>query len=349
MTAGSVNINSIVLEVENIDIHKVTAPLQPQMAWEVESLLVSIFEFGDYSFRSALTGEYSEKLNCTFFLAKRKDNIVGVAACLYAHKNPSVAVVGPVGILPEYQHRGIGTKLVASLINHLKSAGCMAAYLSVSEKNPAVNLYQKLGFKKYKGIVMRLLLNDKFEQHYFSSHPDIKIRRTGWGDFPAILALASFPGGIYTYDFRRSIFSSRYVKPARFLSIFPEMMKDFAKYGGFANVLTSKKEENVVGIAHIRRLPGKARRHIAELDFYTHDNFIERAKTLVQQTIEESDSLFISGINCYCLACDDNKREILIGLSFRQIAVLPENVCIKGNYYDVLIYHLSFAKGGGIA
>jgi len=126
-------------------------------------------------------------------------------------------------------------------------------------------------------------------------------------------------------------------------------MKDFAKHGGFANVLISKKEENVVGIAHIRRLPGKARRHIAELDFYTHDNFIERAKTLVQQTIEESDSLFISGINCYCLACDDNKREILIGLSFRQIAVLPENVCIKGNYYDVLIYHLSFAKGGGIA
>jgi len=337
------------LEVENIDIHKVTAPLQPQMAWQVESLLVRIFEFGDYSFRSALKGEYSEKLNCTFFLAKRKDNIIGVAACLYAHKNPSVAVVGPVGILPEYRRSGIGTKLVTSLVNHLKSAGCMAAYLGVSEKNPAVNLYQKLGFKKYKGIVMRLLLEDKFEQHYFSRHSDIKIRRTGWGDFPAILALASFPGGIYTFDFRRSIFSSKYVEPARFLSIFPEMMRDFARYGGFANVLTSKKEENVVGIAHIHKLPGKPQQHIAELDFYMHDNFIEWAKTLVQQTIEESESLFINGINCYCLACDSNKRETLISLGFRQIAVLPESVCINGNYYDVLIYHLSFAKGGGVA
>jgi len=342
-------LNTIISKNKDIDIHKAAAPLQPEIAWQVESLLVKIFEFGDYSFRSALTGEYSEKLNCTFFLAKRKDNIIGVAACLYAHKNPFVAVVGPVGILPEYRRSGIGTELLTSLINHLESAGCMAAYLGVSEENPAVNLYQKLGFKKYKGIVMRLLLNDKFEQHYFSRKTDIKIRRTGWGDFPAILALASFPGGIYTFDFRRSIFSSRYVEPARFLSIFPEMMRDFAKYGGFANVLTSKKEENVVGIAHIRRLPGKARHHIAELDFYTRDNFIERAKTLVQQTIEESDSLFISGINCYCLACDDSKREILIGLSFRQIAVLPENVCINGNYYDVLVYHLPFAKGGGIA
>lgn len=49
------------------EICRVTAPLAPDGAWEIESLLLQVFGYGDYSFRSALSGEYSETLNCTFF------------------------------------------------------------------------------------------------------------------------------------------------------------------------------------------------------------------------------------------------------------------------------------------
>ena len=339
--------SKIISKNKNIEIRKVTAPLQPESAWQVESLLVRIFEYGDYSLRSALSGGYSEKLNCTFFLAKYNHTLAGVAGCLFAHKNPFVAVVGPIGVLPEYRRCGIGTRLVASLMKHLEAQGCLAAYLGVSGNNPAINLYQKLGFEKYKGIVMRCLLctQETFEQYYFGKHSDVSIRKAGWGDFPEIQVLASFPCNIYTFDFGRSLFSSKYVGPIRFLSVFPEMMRDFTKHGGFANVLASTASEKIVGVAHISRLPGKPQQHIAELDFYVHDNFIEQAEILVQQTIEESESLFISGINCYCLACDNDKRKVLEKLGFQQIAVLPENVCINGNYYDVLIYHLKRRSG----
>lgn len=326
----------------DIEVCRVTAPLAPEAAWEVESLLLKIFEYGDYSFRSALSGEYSKTLNCTFFLAKYKGNLVGTAGCLYAHKNPTIAIVGPVGVAAKYRRNGIGTKLMASLINHLKLQGCMAVYLGVLPGTPAASLYETLGFEKYKGIAMRLLLCPKaqFEEGYFGKCANVKIQRVAWGDFPGIQALVSFPCHMYTVDLRRGIFSSKYVEPTKFLSVFPEMMRAFARDGGFANVLVAHQKENVVGFAHISRLSGKGQQHIAELDFYVHDNFIEQAELLVRRTVKESTCLSIDRVNCYCLGCDKTKLNIIETLGGTQVAALPENVLLHGIYEDVLVYQL---------
>jgi GNAT superfamily N-acetyltransferase len=330
------------LTTTNIEICCVTTPLTPEAAWEVESLLIKIFEYGDYSFRSALSGEYSKTLNCTFFLAKCKSETVGAAGCLYAPKNLAIAVVGPVGVAAEYRGIGIGKKLVASIINYLKSQGCMAVYLGVSPGNPSTSFFSSLGFEKYKGIVMRLLLcpQAQFEQNYFGKSGDTRIRRAAWGDFPGIQGLVSFPCLMYTADLQRSIFSSKYVEPARFLSVFPEMMRAFARQGGFANVLVAQHKENVVGLAQIRKLPGQAQRHIAELDFYVHDNFVEKAESLVRATLQESTLLSVQIVNFCCLGCDRIKRDIIEALGGVHVATLPENILLHGKYEDVLVYQL---------
>ncbi len=134
----------------DIEVSRVTAPLDPEAAWEVESLLLKIFEYGDYSFRSVLLGEYSRTLNCTFFLAKHKGSIVGAAGCLYARKNPAIAIIGPVGVAAEFRLNGIGTKLVTSAIEHLRRRSCIAVYLGVSAGTSASSLYTALGFEKYR-------------------------------------------------------------------------------------------------------------------------------------------------------------------------------------------------------
>ncbi|HET6445790.1 MAG TPA: GNAT family N-acetyltransferase [candidate division Zixibacteria bacterium] len=334
----------------DIEVSLVKAPLNPGIAWEVESLLLKIFEYGDYSFRSALLGEYSRTLNCTFFMAKHKGSIVGAAGCLYARKNPAIAIIGPVGVAVEFRLNGIGTKLVTSAIEHLRRQNCMAIYLGVSAGTSASSLYTALGFEKYKGIVMRLLLcpEAQFTKDWFGKCPDVKVRRATWGDFPGIQALLAFPCRMYTSDFRRNIFSSRYVEPTRFLSVFPEMMRAFARHGGFANVLVAGHNENVVGFAHISRLPGEAQRHTAELDFYLHDNFVDQTERLVRTTIEGSRDLTINRINCYCLGCDHLKRNIIDKLGGRQIAVLRDNIFVSGKYEDVLVYQFGegiYAKG----
>lgn len=124
------------------------------------------------------------------------------------------------------------------------------------------------------------------------------------------------------------------------MAVFPEMMRTFARQGGFANVLVAGPRENIVGLAHLSRLPGDAQKHMAELDFFVHDNFINQAEHLVRATVEQSQDLSVDGINCYCLSCDHLKRNILDKLGVRQIAALPGNVFVNGKYEDVLVYQL---------
>lgn len=341
-TAGSKSRNANVLSCAGTEFCRVDAPLVPKAVWQIESLLLNIFEYGDYSFRSALSGEYSDTLNCTFFLTKHNGYLIGAAGCLYAKKNSAIALVGPVGVAEEHHSKGIGTKLVTLVIEYLKQNHCIAVYLGVSKTNPAVRLYSALGFKKYKGIVMRLILNteQEFEENYFSLIKNTKVRRIVWGDYPGAQALITYPGSMYTVDLRRSIFSSRYVEPSRFLPVFPEMMGKFAKYGGFANVLVSGHKENIVGFAQIRMLPGKAQRHIAEFDFYVHDSFIEQASQLLEITIQEAMELPTYKVNCYCLNCDKIKKNMIEALGGVHIATLPGNVCLNGIFEDVLIYEI---------
>ena len=189
---------------------------------------------------------------------------------------------------------------------------------------------------------MRLLLcsEQEFEKNYFGQTNVAKVRRIVWGDFPGIQTLITYPGSMYTIDFQRSIFSSRYVEPSRFLPVFPEMMMAFARHGGFANVLVSGHKENVVGFAHVRMLPGKAQRHIAELDFYLHDNFIEQAKLLLETTIQEAMDLSMHKMNCYCLGCDKIKKGMIEALGGVHVATMSGNVCLNDTFEDVLIYEI---------
>jgi GNAT superfamily N-acetyltransferase len=326
----------------DVEFLKLTAPLAPDAAWEVESFLLKIFERGDYSLRSALLGEYAETLNCTFILARYATKVVGAAGCLYRPGNPAIALLGPVGVAAEYRRSGIGTKLVKSVIDHAKGQGCSAIYLGVSAGSPARRFYERAGFDRYKGIVMRLLLRAeaRFESEYFANRADTEIRRACWGDFPGTLGLVGFPCSMYTVDLARGIFSSKYVEPTRFLAVFPEMMEGFARYGGFANVLAAGKNGNVVGFAHMSVSPGKARRHTAELDFYVHDNYTDRAELLVRTTIADSRPLGATRVNCYCLRCDEIKRNIIEAFTGKHIATMPAGVQLGKRHEDVLIYQI---------
>jgi hypothetical protein len=251
-----------------------------------------------------------------------------------------VAIIGPVGVATEYRRRGIGTRLVAGAVEYLRQQGVQAVYLGVATKNPVADFYKKLGFRPYHGIVMRRLLctGGDFDWSYFRGHNLMRIRPAVWGDMPGVSALAVFPGSMYTFNLCRGLFSSKYVKPERFLSVFPEMMAMFTKQGGLANVLVVGSCENVVGIAHIRRAAGKAQRHIAEIDFYLHDNFVERAEQLIRITLTQSASLAARKVYFGCLACDVIKRTIIEAVGARQIAVLAANVKINRKFEDVLIY-----------
>lgn len=60
---------------------------------------------------------------------------------------PEVAV----SVLPGHRGRGIGTALLSSLIGRCRELGYPALSLSVQRANPAVRLYERLGFREVSG------------------------------------------------------------------------------------------------------------------------------------------------------------------------------------------------------
>jgi ribosomal protein S18 acetylase RimI-like enzyme len=68
------------------------------------------------------------------------------AGCLYALRGPEDFVLIDISLLPDYRNSGIGTSLVADLINQAKhEKRPLTAH--VRKDNPAWRLWQKLGFE----------------------------------------------------------------------------------------------------------------------------------------------------------------------------------------------------------
>ena len=67
-----------------------------------------------------------------------------------------------IAVLPDYRGQGIGTRLMQELLATVRSQ-CAALSLSVSIDNPALRLYQRLGFEivvmQGNSVTMKLTLH----------------------------------------------------------------------------------------------------------------------------------------------------------------------------------------------
>ncbi|MFC1782596.1 GNAT family N-acetyltransferase [Planctomycetota bacterium] len=326
-----------------LEIKQMDPPLSPELAWEIEAFLLKIFEFGDYSFRSALLGEYSSTLGSPFFLAFLDGKMAAAAACLFSRQYPLLALMGPVATAENYRRKSLASSLINSIMEHLSALGCRAVYLGVSHNNhPARTLYRQLGFENHQGIIMRRLLpgNENFDHFYFAPSAKAKIRKISWGDYGAVLTLLACPCDLYCFDFFQGLFSSKYAPPTRFMNVFPEMMKRIASSPGGANVLLAEPQEKLMGIAHLTTFPGTPRSHIALLDFFVHDNYITDAKALLLRTLRDAANLNVKSIYGYVPARDELKQKAFLSVGARPRATLPKNISINGQYQDVLVYEM---------
>jgi len=332
---------TIAEEKLDIKIFKTSSPVLTQRAWQIESFLLKIFEYGDYSFTKALTGRLSSRLQCTFFTAQNNCSILAVAGCLHSRNNPTVAILGPVCTEPKNRRKNLAFRVCGMLLEHLKAQKIQAVYLGVKDNVPAVNLYKKLGFTKYSGIVMRKLFvsNDEFNKRYSPDQQTV-IRKIDWQDFAEISALLCEPARLYCFDFCRQIFSTRYVEAQRFLPIFPDIMNSLEKNGGYGRVLQTKECRSVVGTAFIKTPPTSAQSHIAILVFFVLDDFLDKAKGLVSETLKQSGLDGYRTILCYCPNCDIHKKQILLSLDAEPYAALPDFIRINNKLQDVIIYKL---------
>jgi len=81
------------------------------------------------------------------FYVLNQQQYIGVSV-LFVNAQKKIGKIYSVGILPEYRHQGIGTRLLEATIQTAKNQGCKNIQLDVYVDNEkALNLYQKLGFR----------------------------------------------------------------------------------------------------------------------------------------------------------------------------------------------------------
>lgn len=94
--------------------------------------------------------------NGPVYYALHKNNVVGWCD-VFPEENPRQAHRGSLGmgILSEYRGKGIGSKLLAAVIQYSKAFGLEKIELHVYTTNKAaIKLYKKFGFKK-EGLIKR--------------------------------------------------------------------------------------------------------------------------------------------------------------------------------------------------
>lgn len=120
-------------------------PAEPGDAAAIESVLRAAFDGGlEAELASVLREEEAIRTGCS--TVAREGDVVGYCAVSNADLDgaPAVelAVLGPVGVLPNRQGQGIGTDLVRASLQTCKRSGCDAVVL---EGDPGY--YERFGFE----------------------------------------------------------------------------------------------------------------------------------------------------------------------------------------------------------
>jgi len=91
-----------------------------------------------------------------FFVALLKNKLIGSVMAGYdGHRG----WLYYLAVLPEYQKKGYGKKLVKKAVNELRKLGCLKVNLQVRTDNTSiVNFYKHLGFKEEERVSLGMHL-----------------------------------------------------------------------------------------------------------------------------------------------------------------------------------------------
>ena len=97
-----------------------------------------------------------ERYPATFIVAEQERDVVGYIMCRIETGFTSFGLFGiskkghvvSVAVLPEYQHKGVGTALMKEAMKNMRLYKAKECYLEVRVSNvPAVSMYKKMGFQ----------------------------------------------------------------------------------------------------------------------------------------------------------------------------------------------------------
>jgi GNAT superfamily N-acetyltransferase len=309
-------------------------PLNASAQRELIALLRTEWSRTDYDWLEAMNGDYSEKLVITSFLARREGEPLGTATVHFSRHHPEVAVIGGVLTHRNHRDRGLAGRVIQVALDVAKSAGCSVCLLGTARRPH--NVYRHHGFAWQNGKVMRCNLGaDDLEPRYFAAGQAAAVRDADWGDLPGVTLFAAQPVATVCLDYHHGLFSGRYVPAERCLSNFPVLWYDTAAAGGLLAVLAGPDSGRVFGLGSLTPATSSARRHVAAIDFATHDHYATQMPTLLAHLLEGCRPRKIQRVEAKVVAGDEAKLACLRAAGFAQLALLPGVLQLNSGPADV--------------
>ena len=99
-----------------------------------------------------VVGGYGALIDDANFIAEHDRTMVGAVIVTEWQRRPLLAFVL---VLPDYRDRGLGTALISRSAAELRALGYTEWTLAVTSGNPAMALYERLGFRKDQTLRQR--------------------------------------------------------------------------------------------------------------------------------------------------------------------------------------------------
>ncbi len=104
-----------------------------------------------------MTESFKKKYIVNHCVAYDNEKLIGMCDTFINPEQDQSGGIGNLGVLPSYQHRKIGSAILASGIENLRKKGCKMIKLGVDTKNEkALNLYKRFGFYVEKNLTRKL-------------------------------------------------------------------------------------------------------------------------------------------------------------------------------------------------
>ena len=203
-----------------MEVVHLTYPIEPADRMGIIELLQQEWARTDVDWLQSMRGAYSRTLRTQVALARVDGHAVGTASIAFACDRPQVGVVEDVMTRKDFRGLGIAATLTEGLVQLAWKAGCRVVYLGNTLRQ--VTVYEKIGFRRLYGAVMRRAAPGETEpeKEFFAPGQETTVRPATWGDLPGVACLMAQPMESLCLDFLRGLVSPRYAPPLRCVSNF---------------------------------------------------------------------------------------------------------------------------------
>ena len=325
-------------------ISRCRAPFPDQIGARFSWFLEGVFEITDKPdlfVTNAAKGLMEDTARNDFAWAEVDGEIVATVWTMTPADEPRLATLGEVYTDPALRRRGLARAVCAALLDRFDGAGGRVIFLGTEPGSPPARIYRRLGFEPYpRGLMRRERpIDGAFDATWFAPSA-VTVRPMTWGDVPRIVQLYATPSPWQSVCWMQGIYAAGHVIHDRCNSLVKHTWQA-TRPGVWLGMFN--REGALVGTGPMEPRGNEKAPVGADVDLFVHPAFVGEAGTLLGTMLAEARRTGWRWLRAELGDADAEKRAVLEGVGFREVARLPDALSIGGELQAVRILQLALA------